>query len=54
MLWPRCRRETQIFKNIAEKCNELFALDFPAEEWVDSHAQFVLCIRQVAETINLR
>jgi len=40
---PRCKSGTHIFKDIAEKCNELFVLDLPSEECVDSHAQFILC-----------
>lgn len=44
----------RFLRQVAENCNELFLLDFLAEERVYSHAQFTLCNRWVAESENLR
>lgn len=43
--WSKCKMGTEIFKDLPGECNEFFMLDVPAEEQVNSHAQFILCNR---------
>lgn len=43
--WSKCKRVTEIFKDLPGECNGFFVLDFPAEEQINSHAQFILCNR---------